>query len=683
MTEDFAWTAITAADNQPGSHNLTGGSGTFVLPLTSTITIACRVKANFAYDTGSNQNIWSWYVGANNYLTLYYDQTTDKFTLKWKDGGTSRTAESAAFTAGQVSGIWFDIAVALDLTTGDTTGVSLSVRSGAGAWSEVDTSWSGAADAKATQFPFFEIRGENGTEGAYSFNYCRVFLSKKCTAVEIAAGFKDIKEEEIFFPLDGCAIGWDRCNIRSYVTHLAPAKYCDRIGGFGMAELAVSLNNEGLVWIDDLYDTFSPQTGKYNGVSTEKFLQQRPLVWLDHWYGNVYELLFVGRITSSHFARFTSPTEVNDARFTAEDRMTELIDYESDVAKQYDSYVISAATQADSLVHNIVRIATQKTLYNYLANSGFENGTVANSWGVSGGTFTRQAGGLLGSYQGDLVGSAACTVAQTVTFTGTKKINVGDYFNFSTWLKSAGSCGNNIELAECASGGTTVDSTTSAYVIAGGEGWQRYNVTHTMTSATSDRLKVKVYKDEDVTLSLDEAWLIDDDAHHWRVLNNNDGASAVESADDADSATYDEIGFDCDAVTLALDWVVIPEYTSIGEHIRDLGVAALAEYIGFASCGTFTLRSYLKDGYADPATIATVTGAPQNVTAYPDPTRANHIIVRGVKIKEDTSARNIVNFKNTRMFEDGGHKINIEMANGDVFPDVATYGSEFWVDLNS
>ena len=65
-TEDFAWTAIASTDNQPGSHNLTGGSGQFILPLTDTITIACRVKPNFAYDTVSDQWLWAWFVDATH-----------------------------------------------------------------------------------------------------------------------------------------------------------------------------------------------------------------------------------------------------------------------------------------------------------------------------------------------------------------------------------------------------------------------------------------------------------------------------------------------------------------------------------------------------------------------------------------------------------------------------------------
>jgi len=643
------------------------------------------VKPNFAYDTASDQNIWSWYVDANNYLTLFYDAGNDCFTLKWKDGGTERVAECSALGAGEVEDIWFDLAAALDLTTGDATGVSLNMRVGAGAWSEEDTSWADAADTRDIEFPLFEIRGENGTEGDYDVNYVRVFLSKECSATEIASDLDTIYEEETFFPLNGCGLGYDRVNISNYVIGLSPAKSCARIGGLAYAELRVSLDNTGGEFVDDQYDTYAPEDGVYNGTTTQRYLRQRPLVWLEHWYSNLFDSVFFGRVNRDHITRDTSGSTLNIADFDAEDRMAELMDYQDDSAHSYDSKNITDSTEADSLTHLIVRLATQKTVYNYLSNSSFENATIAYSWAVAGAgaTFSRVAdGSLFGSYQGDLVyGAATCTVTQTVTFLGTKKLNVGDYYTFSIWLKSADAAGNNITLAEHDTDGSN-DSTTAAYVIAGAEGWLRFDVTRTLTDSDSDRLVCTVTLDDNVTLSMDGAMLVDDDPYEWFVLNNNDGASAVESADDADSDTYDTCGFVVDTVSLAIDWVLIPEYSSVGEHISDLGVAALAEFIGFDPAGTFVLDSYLDDAYSDP-TPTELTVVPESMRASTDPQRANHIIVQGSMIKEDAAARNVITLKNTRFFEDGGQKIKIEMADGDVFPDVATYGAELWLDLQS
>jgi hypothetical protein len=36
---------------------------------------------------------------ANNYLKLIYQAADDKYTLAWKDGGTARVLQSAAYTA--------------------------------------------------------------------------------------------------------------------------------------------------------------------------------------------------------------------------------------------------------------------------------------------------------------------------------------------------------------------------------------------------------------------------------------------------------------------------------------------------------------------------------------------------------------------------------------------------------
>ena len=688
VDDDFTWTAITSADNQPGTHNLTGGSGKFILPLTDTVTVVCRIKPNFAFDTGSDQWIWSWYVDATHYLALVYLQAFDTFGVGWYDGGTARWATTAAYTTGQVEDVWFDIGVSLDLTTGDTSGVSLNVRSGAGAWSEADTSWDGAADSKTTASPLFEIRGLAGTEGDYDFNYCRVLLSKQATAAQIAAGLSAIREEEIFFPLNGCAIGWDRVNISDYPIALSPMKECERIGGLGRAELRVVLDNSGGEFVDDQYATYTPASGAYNGTTSQRYLRQRPLVWLEHWYANVFESVFFGRVDRDHIARATSGGALDVVEFNAEDRMYELLDYESDTAASYDSLNITDTTEASSLIHSIVRLATRKSVSNYLPNSSFETSALSNSWAVtgSGATLTYvSTGGLLGTAYADMAyGSESCVLTATVTFAagGTKKLNVGDYYNLSFWLKSSTNCGDNITLAERL-GAVTNDSSAVAYTCVAGKGWTKHNVTHTITSTTSDRLVVTVDLNDNVTLSLDGAMLIEDDPIDWFVLNDNQGSTAIESADDADAETYDTCGFVVDTVSQAVDWVVIPEYTSIGEHVRDLGMAALAEYVGFDPAGTFILDSYLDDSYSDPTPVMSIITAPETLAATTEPERANHIIVRGVMIKEDTKNRNVVSLENTRIFEDGGTKIKIEMANGDSFPDAATYGAEFWVDFES
>jgi hypothetical protein len=134
------YTLVTSGDNQPGSHNLTGGYASYLLDLTSEITVSVRAKPTFAYTVGSDQPLWSWYVGADNYLTMFYDETDDKMKVKWKDGTNERTLESSAYASDGALQVWAHFCVSLDLTNG--TGDFFIDRS------SVDSSWSGSIDTK-------------------------------------------------------------------------------------------------------------------------------------------------------------------------------------------------------------------------------------------------------------------------------------------------------------------------------------------------------------------------------------------------------------------------------------------------------------------------------------------------------------------------------------------------------
>lgn len=683
--DSFTWTAIGSGDNQAGSHLLTGGTGSFLIPLQDKMTIALRFKPNFAYDVAAIQYLYGWYADATHYLLLMYNPDVDRFIVGWIDGGTARYAYSDALGTGEVLDVWFDLAVSLDLTTGDTTGVSLNLRSGAGAWSEMDTSWSDTADSKTTNMQLFLLSRILGAAGDYDFDYVRIFSGKQCTAAEIAAGFETVKEEEIYFPLNGCAIGWDRCNITRHVMYYSLSKGCEKYDGPGSNEMRIDLKSEAAQFADDQYAAFAPLTDAFNGTAAQQYLQNRSRVFVDTWDANVFQPVFTGRVTPAGYVRSTPSASAGyqTVRIECEDQVSELARNFDEVAHTYDGKAICDATEADSLVHAIARIGTQKAIKNYASNSSFENATIANSWAVAGvdGTFTRQAGGLTGSYQGDLVcDAAAVSVTQTITFTGTKRLNVGETYTFVIFLKSAAACGDDIKLAENDAVGEN-DSTTAAYVIAGGEGWKMYSVTHTITDKISSRLLISVELDDTETMSLDDAFLLEGaEVPYWIVLNNNDGASAVESADDADEDSYDTCGFDCDLVADTLVWVLIQENKPIWEDLKDLGVAALAEYIGFDSAGTFVMRSYLKTGYADPTPILTIATA-RGMSASLDIERANWIVVEGRKVKKGTKVSSLWDIENSKLFAEGKEKMRVEMADAAIFPDPTEYDDVLWVRI--
>jgi len=670
------YTLITSANNQPGSHNLTGGRAKYFLDLTDTVTVIARIKPSFGYEVASNQHVWSWYNDADHYLTLYYDATSDKYTLKWKDGTNERVVVSAAYVSNVTLMVWVDIAITLDLTTGDTTGVVMYLDRVA-----KDSAWDDAADTKASNFPVFEVAAENQTAGNFDINYVRIFTSKQATATEIGVDMSSVKLEEIFFPLNGHAHARTRCNITEFVSELT----VDRMANRGANEASIELASSSGEFADDQYAAFDAANAVYNGTAAQAYMKHRCPVFIETWYGHSFEPILTGRVDENLFTRRTPQPNVDISRV-----ILSIEDYVSDIARKvkrfaadYGDKKLSDATEADSLIHVITRLVTKESIYNFLANSSFENGTIASSWLVAGtaATFSRVAGGLTGSYQGDLVyGSATAAAYQSVTFIGTKRLNVGETYTFQVYLKSAGNCGNNIRLSECDGGGVN-DYTETTWAATGGAGWSRAEITHTITDSDSTYLLCAVYLDDNVTLSFDCAMLVQyDRALNWFILNNNNGAAGVESADDADSDSYDILGFDCDAVNITHPWVFIEEDDSLWTYLKDLGDACIADYLGLDSAGTMKLRSYLKTGYSDPSPILTISSV-LDVAANQEVDHANKIKVHGIKLKKDSDNffggfNKVWDAEDAGLFS-GGEKIKIEIANAGTWPAAADYG-EFW-----
>ncbi len=681
VSSTLAYTLITSADNQPGSHNLTGGQADYVLAMPATFTQFIRCKPTFAYDTGDYQNLFAWRIDATHQFIIYYDVVSDKITISWQDGGTERILQSAAYTTNGQLQVWHNIAVAFDSTTGDTTGSALYINQSA-----VDTAWSGNIDAKASEFPLASLRHLAGTVGAWTINQVRYFPNKVATAAQVANLFRDLEEEEIVWNLNGEGCGRTRCNITRSVLSLGLERQVEEpsSGAQGSNRLLLSLKSHNGEYADDQYGAFDPTAEVFNGTNTpaQRYLQKQARVECESWYGTTWESLFVGRVDNNLFQR-TSPVDaLSVVQIAAEDGVSDIAREMKRKSRAFASKKLSDATETDSLIHLIARLATQKDVYNYLANSGFENATIGNSWVVwgAGATFTRAAGGLFGSFEGQLDYAAAlCGAYQIITFTDTKKLNKGETYNLSIFCKCANAVSNAssiISLDEYA-GAVWKAGNTTTIVLAGGEGWKRFEVTHTISDSTSNRLYANIQLNENVTLSADGAMLIyGERAPAFWVLNNNDGASGVESADDADYASYDTVGFDADAVNVTHPYVFIPATTSVWDHLKQLADACGCMYLGMDACGTLRLQAKLKTGYADPSSLETITSV-SSVDSVLELARANKIVGHGIKIDVYTAIQAMWMLEACPSFITGGGKPRVTVTNGSSFPDPATYG-DFW-----
>ena len=670
---DLTFTAHTSGANKCGSHYLSGGNAYYLLAMPSTFILSIELKPGFAYDVASNQNVCGWYVDANTYWVFRYNKDDDKFEVEWKDGGTARKLSSRQFDdGGSYEDIdqWMRFDIIFDSTTGDTTGGKLYYNRTAD-----DEAWSGNIDGKTHTFPKFEVRSLANTEGTVNINFIRLFSS--VTTDDVANDHKGREEEEIWWPMNGCGLGRTRCNVSRLVRYYFIEK---NIGGANL--LMADLDSSSHQFADDQYSAFAPASESFNGLTTQRYLQARTPVILEHWYSHEPELLFVGRVNEDFYQRSSPRGGRSQVRITAEDAVSEIGRRIIRKGRTYQGYdICDTTTESESLLHVIARLALQYDVVNFLANSSFENATIANSWTASGGTLTREEDPLIGTYCGQLAAddSSDETLTQIITFTGTRKLNVGEKWNFSIYLKStSGATTANIGLYEDDSGGNN-DGSTQEYDLAGTEGYEKWEVTHTITDTDSDRLRVVINVKDGETVKLDCAMLIQDDvAIDWFVLNDNDGSSGTESADDADSASYDTVGFDADDAAITHPYAQVKEGEPVWSCIKDLAEASLARYYGIDSNGTFVFKPRI-DAPADPSSLLTISAA-EGLQSQLQLEQANKFIVHGVRVLVGTTRRLAWSAQSARLFGDDG-PIAIELSDADTWPDPSTYG-ELWAEYD-
>jgi hypothetical protein len=669
------FTLITSADNQPGSHNLTGGYASYLMDMPTKMTLDFYFKPTFSYTGGSNQYLWSWYIDATHQLSFYFDVTSHKYTLTWQDGGTARTMLSSAYASDVAFQVWTRASFSLDLTTGSTAGSAFYLQG-----ASVATAWSGNIDAKAHYFPVLSIRGQATTAGTYTVNYVRMFSGITSTATEVSANFSAKKDEEIVWHYNGHAVGHTRCNVTSRVRNLQMTRSVESGGGNPNSNsVSIVLMSTVGQFADEQYAAFAPSSEIYNGTSSQKYMQTHCPVEIETWYSNLFELEFVGHVDDNLFRRHSVVNDVSIVTISAQDSVEWMQRSVAQVAYTYENYDLSKpGDYSTSLLHTIARLNSRKSWYNYLGNSSFENATIGNSWLVAGAgaSIAKVAGGLIGSNQCDLTyGAATASIYQTVTFSTVKKLDTQQNWNFSIYLKSAGAASGTLRISGYTSGVETEFQTTN-WSLSGGEGWRKFDVSYTVATSTVNRIRCTVTSS--ATISLDCAMLIPSKiACNWFALNSTDGAAGVISADSAMAAQYDSLGFDTDDAPITHPWVLVKQNDPIWSHLIDIHDATAAYYLGMDACGTLKYRTPFKTAYGDPASTLTVTNA-QSVDAVMDIEQANHIIINGVAIYKSTDYKIIWNAKNANAFQTVyGADIYETVNSGDSWPNPSVY-PEFW-----
>jgi hypothetical protein len=315
--------------NVPGSHYLSGGYIENLLTLPDTFTIQIKFKPNFAYNTGSNQFVAAWRTGAVHFL-IFYSQATDTFRIQWTDGGAAAVLDSAQYDDGSAQrniNQWITLTAAIDLTIGSTAGSSLWLDK-----TQDDTVWSANINAKTTVLNKQQIRADgNGNAGDFDIAFVRFWDSRILTDAEVQNDAKTVRDEEIYFSLDGHGTGRTRCNI----TAAAATNRIDHYdiykgvtgklnGTYGTNTLNLRLRNDDGAFSDDQNAAWDPASGVYNGTDAQNYLQKRFGLMLESWYSGDFDFLFVGRVTENGFRRQSKQPTISMVTCQAEDGVGDL-----------------------------------------------------------------------------------------------------------------------------------------------------------------------------------------------------------------------------------------------------------------------------------------------------------------------------------------------------------------------
>lgn len=277
------FTLVDATDNQPGSHYLSDGYSQHLVDLPSQFSFEIKARAQFAYDTASNQLIFEFGSSNTARLMLYYNRAADQIWLYWVDGGTPRPLRSQQFDDGtsynNIAG-WIIISGAIDLTTGTNAGSSLWINR-----VKIDTAWDGAIDSFATNKHKLTIRANDElTEGLWDIAYFRIFPNYLASDTELETSFKTTKAEEIYFDCNGVMLGKTRCNMNGFVNRYNYSGSCNNAAGSYTANRAgATLYNINGEFSDDQYASFDPESDIFNGTSSQKYLQNDCRFEIESW----------------------------------------------------------------------------------------------------------------------------------------------------------------------------------------------------------------------------------------------------------------------------------------------------------------------------------------------------------------------------------------------------------------
>jgi len=169
--------AITMYPFVSGTHSADEIDQAFVMP--DKMTIVSKIDPLFTYDVGTNKYMFTFYVDATHEFRVYYDSTTDKFILVWRDGGITRGIVSTQFddsTTYTNINQTLQFVISADLISGGTNDSRFMMFTEGGVKIFETATWDGPPDIKTTLFPALSVGNRDDISQANSnFEYFRVY----------------------------------------------------------------------------------------------------------------------------------------------------------------------------------------------------------------------------------------------------------------------------------------------------------------------------------------------------------------------------------------------------------------------------------------------------------------------------------------------------------------------------
>ena len=673
---------IVRRHSVPGTHYLSGGYTEHLVELPSKFTLQIKFKPNFAYDVGSNQHLAGCKKDSTREFRVTYDTVPDKFKVVWEDGGTQRFLQSLRYDDGSSHrniNQWLTLTVAVDTTTGSSSGSSLWMDK-----AQDDTSWSGTIDSMTTKFNFLRIRTMDGGDlGNCDIAFVRFFPDFVATDAQVQNDFKDVENEEVYWSFDGHATGETRCHILSdLIGGISTERgVVNRMSGASSANtLAAALLNLNGEFSDDQNAAFDAPNRVYNGTAAQNYLRRKCRVRLEDWYSGDFDNVFVGRL-STGFVRSSLNKNFSTVNIGAFDNVQRMNHARVGGPGVLEDCVLSGSTESNSLMHLLPRLALQGQIKQYLANNSFEDASLADAWDSNDTetTLSQQADPLFGAKCGQIAASGGeGNIKQIVTFTGDEQLSVGRTFTFYCWMKSAAevSKSNGIQLEERDASGQNAE-TKADISLQGEDEFVLHSSTHTVTDSDSDRLRVLITIDDETTLKVDGCMLVEgDEVLGWfapsSYVQDNAAASGSVSADKATVSHYDAMGFDVEAVTYTHPWKRLDQGSSVWQHISSVAEGVAPMYRGIDENGTFRLRAVLRDSYSDPVPMHNFVetdiepGISTNLTMR----KANRLEGHGSRIVKDEYVRNLWKATESGAFQkDNLGLLSQRVNDGETWPD--------------